>query len=88
MAGLTAENPPCYYAAEATAQRRQGAKPHGSPERQSTKRPSAACTKGSEIVEPMTNAELNAMLELLAKLVEQTAASAEDAARIIREAKA
>lgn len=36
----------------------------------------------------MTNAELNAMLELLAKLVEQTASSAEDAARIIREAKA
>lgn len=39
-------------------------------------------------MEPMTNAELNAFLETLAKLVERTAASAEEAAQIIREAKA
>ena len=35
----------------------------------------------------MTNAELNAFLEVLAKLVEATAKDAADAARIIREAK-
>ena len=35
----------------------------------------------------MTNAELNAFLEVLAKLVEATAEDAADAARIIREAK-
>ena len=35
----------------------------------------------------MTNAELDAFLETLAKLVEATAEDAKDAARIIREAK-
>lgn len=35
----------------------------------------------------MTNAELTAFLETLAKLVEATAKDAKDAARIIREAK-
>ena len=34
----------------------------------------------------MTNAELTILLDTLAKLVEATAADAEDAARIIREA--
>lgn len=48
---------------------------------------SVACMEGSENMEPQTNAELNVLLEVLAKLVEQTAVSAEDAARIIREAK-
>ena len=36
--------------------------------------------------EAMTNAELTALLETLAKLVEATAADPQDAARIIREA--
>jgi len=35
----------------------------------------------------MTNAEFNALLETLAKLVEATAKDAKDAARIIRETK-
>jgi len=35
----------------------------------------------------MTNAEFDSFLETLAKLVEATAISPEDAARIIREAK-
>ena len=43
-------------------------------------------TKGSEVLEGMTNAELTALLETLAKLVEATAKDAADAARIIREA--
>ena len=43
--------------------------------------------KGSEVMENgMTNAELTILLDTLAKLVEATAADAEDAARIIREA--
>lgn len=42
--------------------------------------------KGSEVLEGMTNAELTALLETLAKLVEATAKDAADAARIIREA--
>lgn len=37
-------------------------------------------------MEEMTNAELTALLETLAKLVEATAKDASDAARIIREA--
>lgn len=36
--------------------------------------------------EEMTNAELTALLETLAKLVEATAKDPQDAARIIREA--
>lgn len=36
----------------------------------------------------MTNAEFNAFLETLARLVETTAATPEEAARMIREAKA
>lgn len=39
------------------------------------------------IVFEMTNAELNALLETLAKLVEATAKDPQDAARIIRETK-
>ena len=42
-------------------------------------------TKG--MVADMTNAELNALLETLAKLVEATAKDPQDAARIIRETK-
>ena len=41
---------------------------------------------GSEMeIEGMTNAELTALLETLAKLVEATAKDPQDAARIIRE---
>lgn len=35
----------------------------------------------------MTNAQLNAFLEQLARLIESKAATVEDAARLIREAK-
>lgn len=44
--------------------------------------------KGSEDMENgMTNAELNAFLETLAKLVEATAKTPEEAAEVIRQAK-
>lgn len=38
-------------------------------------------------MEDMTNAELNVLLETLAKLVEATAKDSKDAAKIIRDAK-
>ena len=45
--------------------------------------------KGSEEMENgMTNAELNSFLETLAKLVEATAKNPQEAAEIIRQAKA
>lgn len=46
-------------------------------------------TKGSEdMTEGMTNAEFNAFLETLAQLIEAKAATPEEAAQIVREAKA
>jgi hypothetical protein len=45
-------------------------------------------TKGSEVMEDgMTNAEFNAFLETLARLVESKAKTLEEAAELIREAK-
>ena len=46
-------------------------------------------TKGSEdMAEGMTNAEFNAFLETLAQLIEAKAATPEEAAQIVRAAKA
>ena len=91
MAPLTAAKSPCYYAAEATAAPATAAGCSKAPRQRRRAAPRgrvSSRTKGSEDMEPMTNAELNAFLETLAKLVERTATSAEEAAQIIREAKA
>lgn len=46
-----------------------------------------APTKGSEEVDEMTAPELNAFLENLARLIEASAKTPEDAARLVRESK-
>ena len=46
-----------------------------------------APTKGSEDVDEMTAPELNAFLENLARLIEASAKTPEDAARLVRESK-
>lgn len=43
--------------------------------------------KGSEEMEEMTTAELNQYLENIAKLIEATAETKEDAAKIVRDSK-
>ena len=97
LALLTASPEPCYHAAEAAQQLAgwQGAKksprnhPQGNAPRdlQVASHSNHYSPKGSESVRPMTNAQYNALLETLAKLVEATATSAASAAQIIREAK-
>lgn len=94
---LTALPAPCYHAAEATQRLAgwQGAKksprnhPQGNAPRdlQVASHGNRYSPKGSESVRPMTNAQYNALLETLAKLVEATATNAASAAQIIREAK-
>lgn len=46
-----------------------------------------ASTKGSEDMDEMTAPELNAFLENLARLIEASAKTPEDAARLVRESK-
>lgn len=44
-------------------------------------------TEGSEAMDEMTSQELNQYLENIAKLIEATANSPEDAAKIVRDSK-